>query len=370
MGVLLFSAADGENPVRVRSCSSLVAGLPRSEERCAGERLVTERAQTIPDHYVTLGVAYDADGDTIRRAYRRAVAACHPDTHPNDPAAAELFLAVVAADNVLSDPERRRRYDSQRVAGSNSTQRQRAPSAPSQETVSEAWGALVGSAWRRATGGRGRDVAITMEISLADVAFGCTRTMDVPQPGPCSACNVEGPSRTGCARCGGVGVVLQSAPIEVTVPPGVVDGQRIRHRHLGEPGHAGKTGDLYVVIRVAEHPLLCRDKQTITCTVPVSLVEATRGGQLTVPGVAGPLVIDVPPGVQGGRRLRLRGRGLPPLNGGARGDYFVEVQLETPISITAAAAHALDALEAALTPANMPARARFRESMATLYEEA
>lgn len=333
----------------------------------------------MPDLYALLGVPRDAGDDEIRRAYRRLARELHPDANP-DPAAAERFKEVTRAYEVLRDPERRRRYD---LFGEEDEGKVGAAGDfGSFGDVFEAFfssafgGAGFGGApFGSATRTRAADVQVRVEIDLAEAASGVRTAVAVEMPRTCARCGGDGcepgtsPAR--CATCGGRGEVRQvrrsilgqlvtsagcptcrgegtvipdpcrdcqgegravgELSLEIDVPPGIEDGQRLRYAGRGPAGRrGGPAGDLYVEVRVRPHPTLRRDGPDLYTRVPVAVTQAILGAEVTVDTLEGPEALRLPPGTQPGTLLRLRGRGMPALRGRGRGDLVVEVDVQVP----------------------------------------
>lgn len=334
---------------------------------------------TVRDPYALLGVGRDADDDEIRRAYRRLARELHPDAKPDDPEAEERFKEVSRAYELLRDPERRRRYD---LFGDDGT--------GGADLGGDAFGVFgdVFDAFFSGFGGgtrasrgptRAPDVQVTVEVDLAEAAFGAPRSVTVRMPVACTRCEASGcepgtrPARcatcdgrgeirevrrsilgqlvtaAGCPACGGEGVVIPDpcrdcggegrrpveTAIEVEVPAGIEDGQRLRYAGRGPAGRrGGPSGDLYVAVRVRPHATLHRDGPDLHVRVPVAVTQAILGAEVTVDTLEGPEVVRIPAGTQPGARLRLPGRGVPLLRGRGRGDLYVEVEVQVPTQVS------------------------------------
>jgi molecular chaperone DnaJ len=336
------------------------------------------------DYYEVLGVSREAGADDLKRAYRKLALQYHPDRNPDDPHAEERFKEASEAYAVLSDAEKRRAYDRFGFAGVGAEGGPAGFDFGDLGGLSDVFNDLFGELFGAPRGGRGRgrgrgqrgaDLRYNLEITLADVVAGLETQLKLPKMRPCRACDGSGappgtrPERcpqcrgTGqtilqqgffrisrpCEACGGDGELLrQRCPecrgagrvegqqtITVRVPPGVDDGVRLRVSGEGEAGIAGgPAGDLYVVVSVARHPLFEREGQEIHCEVPIPFASAVLGGEVEVPTLDGKVTLRVPEGTQSGKIFRLRGKGLPPLQGGARGDQLVRIFVEVPTSLT------------------------------------
>ncbi|MBA2325440.1 MAG: J domain-containing protein [Actinobacteria bacterium] len=328
------------------------------------------------DYYGVLGVSPQASDDEIKRAYRALARKFHPDGNPDDPEAAEHFKEVSRAYETLRDPERRRRYDMFGADGAGAA----GPSGPMGDFgVGDFFDAFFGgdAFGRRGPAGpaRAADAEIRVELTLAEVTFGVTRTIEIRLPVPCDRCDGSGcepgthPSR--CDVCGGTGEVRQvrrsilgqmvtASPcaacyaagsrilspcrdcrgegrvqgthdIDVDVPAGVDSGQRLRLSGRGPAApRGGIDGDLYVTITVAPHPDFERHGDDLVHVRRVSLTQAALGASLVVETLDGPEQLAVPPGTQPGHVFRLKARGVPSLRGRGRGDLLVRLDVEVP----------------------------------------
>lgn len=326
-----------------------------------------------------LGVSRSADAVELKRAYRTLALRYHPDQNNNDKGAEEKFKEVSEAYTVLSDPEKRQRYDRLGYAGLVSGTGD-GPFGVDLEGFKDLFDGLFGDLLGRAkrARGTGRDLRYTLELTLEEAALGTKKHIRFPGTGSCAACQGTG-ARGGerglrpCATCGGKGelkgqsgffslskecpachgsgrtviepcdvcagkaLVDQMRDYEVTIPAGMEDGGIRKVAGQGEPGRrGGGTGDLLVVVRVKPHPLLKREGQVITCEVPLSFAEAAVGCVVEVPTLDGKVEMRVPAGTAHGALFRLRGKGLPSGVGSTkRGDEHVRVVLEPPRTLTA-----------------------------------
>jgi len=335
-----------------------------------------------------------SDGD-LKKAYRKLALECHPDRNPGDSEAEERFKEVSEAYAVLSDSEKRARYDRFGHAGLGG-----AGGGPQGadfgdlgnfgDLFNDLFGDIFGGAGggragsRRGRGQRGADLRYNLTIELTDVLEGCEPTIKIPKMNRCESCSgsgaAEGSKPTRCERCGGVGQlafqqgffrvnrpcdtcngagevianpcskcrgsgrVEGQKTINLKVPPGVEDGARLRVSGEGEAGIAGgPPGDLYVVMVVKDHGLFERDGTDLHLEVPVAFVQAVLGAEIEVPTLDGKVKLQIPEGTQSGRVLRLRGKGLPPLQPRLdvaqlhkmRGDLYVRVFVEVPTKLNA-----------------------------------
>ncbi len=333
------------------------------------------------DFYAILGVARTATTAEIKRAYRRLARRFHPDLNPGDQAAAQYFRCIVEAYETLVDPERRRKYDAEGLAGGARREPEvafegfdfsRAAEGPQASTFSELF-ADVFRGGGRAEAPRaepGADLHASVALSFDEAARGCTRVVTVTRQTVCPECQGAGEVRTvesrcvacqgtgslrwarghmvfsktcsacggtgrrerqPCPACAGQGVTTRAEAVTVRIPAGVADGARVR---VPEKGHAGRRGgrpgDLYIAVQVAPHPFFGREGDDLHLTVPVAIHEAALGAKIEVPTLDGRARLRIPPGTQSGQRFRLRGRGLPSPRDGRPGDLVVEVRLVLP----------------------------------------
>ncbi len=334
------------------------------------------------DYYQILGVSRDASPDEIRRAYRKLALKYHPDKNPGDKEAEQRFKDAAEAYEVLRDSEQRRRYDLYGHEGLKGV----AHGFSSFSDIFEAFGDMFGGSFfegifgggrqaRRSGFQRGANLHCEIKIELKDVVGGLERTLDVRRHEPCPACGGTG-SRGGrpavCPTCGGHGEVISTRgffsihttcphcrgegrivtdacrqcrgrgkvkavrEIRVKIPQGISDGTRLKITGEGEPGrNAAPPGDLYVVVRIKEHPYFERIGEHVACEIPVSFSQAALGCEVEVPTLEGTRKLTVPRGTQTGDILRIKGIGLPVLHGLSRGDQLVRIYAEVPRRLNA-----------------------------------
>lgn len=329
------------------------------------------------DYYETLGVSRDASVAEIKRAYRKGAMRFHPDKNPGDEEAEHRFKELSEAYEILSDPDKRARYDQFGHAGLGANGGGGGFAGGGFSDIFEdIFGDFFGGGRRRAQAPRrGADLRLDIEIDFEQAAFGSEIQVDVPrmetcgecngrrsksgtgarpcptcggsgqvryQQGffslarPCSACNGEGQVVTDpCPKCKGTGRIRQSRQITVKVPPGVETGTRLRLGGEGEGGiHGGGRGDLYVIIVVKEHPLFSRSGDDLLCELPISISQAALGAEIRVPTLKGEETLDIPAGTQTDAVFRLRDKGIPNVHGHGIGDELVRVVVETPTKLT------------------------------------
>jgi molecular chaperone DnaJ len=339
------------------------------------------------DFYEVLGVNRNASADEIKRAYRTLARKHHPDVAENKAEAEHRFKEINEAYEVLSDPQKRAQYDRFGSVGNGAGAGfgdfggfgQGFGGSGFGDIFDIFFGDRMGQAQtRRAGPSRGSDLRYDLEITLEDAFSGTTREIQFSHlaqcetchgtgaaPGtlvvPCDRCAGTGAMRmvrqtplgqfvtqTTCTKCGGEGQVVQQPcqacagrgrreierRLTVKVPAGVDDGSRIRINGNGEAGlHGGPSGDLYVYLSIAPHPLFKRDGLDTYVDMPVSFPQAALGGQITVPSLEGELSLSVQPGTQSGTTFRMRGHGMPSVRGNSRGDHVVTVHVVVPTKI-------------------------------------
>jgi molecular chaperone DnaJ len=350
----------------------------------------------VKDLYDVLGVSKKASQGEIKKAYRKLARQYHPDANPNDASAEERFKEVQAAYDVLSDPEKRKQYDTvgDRMftgAGPNGGgwNINFGGNLGDLGDLGDILGGLFGrggttSRTRRAREVRGRDVEVEVNVSFEDSLRGLETRIPVQLELPCETCKGSGaepgtapvvcPECRGrgvvaedqgifalsqpCPRCGGNGTVIEkpcrtcggsgrqvrTKRYTVKIPAGVKDGTRIKLKGKGEPGRAGgPPGDLQVITRVDRSPLYERRGSDLVLEVPVTYAEAALGTEVEIPTPDGRISLKIPAGSQDGRTLRVRGRGAPRLNASGKGDLLARVRLTVPSKLTKAEREALEA---------------------------
>jgi molecular chaperone DnaJ len=333
------------------------------------------------DYYEVLGVARGASEGELKSAYRKLAMQHHPDRNPGDKVAEERFKEAAEAYAVLCDTEKRSLYDRFGHRGVRSAAGGGAGFDPS--VFNEfgdfadilgnmfGFGDLFGNARRRGGPQRGADLRYDLEIAFAEAARGVETSIQIPRQEACETCHGSGaaagstpttcpqcrgqgqvrlqqgfftvartcPQCQGagkiigkpCAACRGAGRVSRERKLTVKIPPGIATGQQLRLQNEGEAGSGGgPAGHLFVVVHVQEHEFFRRDGINLFCEVPVNFTTLALGGEIQVPTLDGTENVKVPEGAQTGTTLRLRGKGMPDVNGRGKGDLFATVQVQTP----------------------------------------
>jgi molecular chaperone DnaJ len=340
----------------------------------------------LTDYYELLGVSRQASQDEVKRAYRQLARKLHPDVNRDDPHAEEHFKEITKAYSVLSDPEKRQRYDLGGEAAVNGGAASADPFGFGNfDSFADVMDAFFGAgdpfATRsrpRARSRRGGDLAMRVQLEFTEAVFGTSKDVKVRAAGACERCEGSGAEPgtepTTCSRCGGSGqlrTVRQSllgqlvssttcpgcsgsgrevlspctacrgdgrtskeTTLTLDIPPGVEDGLQIRYQGRGDAGqYGGPPGDLYVELSVTAHPVFRRRNDDLVCNLSVPMTVAVLGGTLSLETLEGTEQIDVEPGTQSGMIKRFRRRGVPRLDGHGRGDLIVELAVETPADL-------------------------------------
>jgi molecular chaperone DnaJ len=351
------------------------------------------------DFYEILGVSRTASDQDIKSAYRKLALKHHPDRNPGDKTAEEHFKEAAEAYSVLADADKRARYDRfghAGVAGAAGGTGGVDPTifADFQDIFGGlgdifGFGDVFGGGRRRGGPQRGADLRYDMEITFEQAAKSAETTIQIPRQESCETCHGSGAAPgtsattcpqcrgtgqlryqqgfftvartcgqcrgTGkviakpCATCRGLGTTEQQRKITVKIPAGIATGQRLRLSGEGEAGtQGGPSGDLYVVIHVAEHEFFQRDGNDLHCEVPLSFATLALGGDITVPGIDGDESVKVPEGTQPGTTFKVKGKGMPDVSGRGHGDLLVTVQGVTPKKLSKEQRKLLEQLAATL----------------------
>ena len=362
------------------------------------------------DFYETLGVDRKADEAALKSAFRKSAMACHPDRHPDNPEAEKKFKELNEAYQVLSDPQKRAAYDRFGHAafengggGPGGGFSGFGGAGGFADIFEDLFGDMMGGRQRRNPNGRerGGDLRYNMEITLEEAFQGKTAQIRVPttiacetcsgsgakagtKPQTCAMCGGSGrvrqasgffavertcPSCNGlgqtikdpCGKCGGQGRTRQERSLSVNIPAGIEDGTRIRLAGEGEAGlRGGPAGDLYIFLSLKPHDIFQRDGADLYCKVPLSMVSAALGGSFEVATLDGAKTrVKVPEGTQGGRQFRLKGKGMPVMRQPQMGDLYIQVEVETPQSLSRRQRELLEEFEKLSSTENSPHSAGF-----------
>jgi molecular chaperone DnaJ len=380
------------------------------------------------DYYEVLGVSRDADEAAIKKAYREIAKKCHPDINPSEEAA-EKFKEASEAYEVLSDKEKRQRYDQ---FGHAAFQEGGAGGyggfngfngGDMGDIFGDIFGDLFGSRGA-GRGGRsngpmkGANLRAAVRITFNEAVKGCEKELELNLKDPCPTCNGSGakpgtspvtcpkcqgkgqvvytqqsmfgmvrnvqpcPDCRGtgkivkekCPDCRGVGYLTKKKKIQVSIPAGIDDGQSIRIRGKGEPGvNGGEWGDLLVEINVSQHPIFKRQDYDVYSTVPISFAQAALGAPIRIQTVDGEVEYEVKPGTQTDTRVRLRGKGIPSLrNSNVRGDHYVTLVVQVPTSMNKEQREALAAYDDLMngrTPSSSAHEGKKRKGLKDIFEK-
>jgi len=320
------------------------------------------------DYYKILGVPKNAAAKDVKASYRKLARQWHPDVNPTKRVEAEeKFKDISEAYEVLSDPAKRKTYDSlgadwqqraQNVGGPNGFRRQAYSTGPQGVQfdlgdIGDAGGfsdffqTFFGNFGRSgggpgvgrgaaARGMRGGDHEAEVELALRDAYGGGKRSLTLQTQSVCPRCNGTGAVNGKlCHQCHGTGAVVGTKTLEVTIPAGVRDSQRIRLAGQGGPGVGGASpGDLYLIVRIAKDPVFERRGDDLSVDAPISIYTLVLGGEAVVPTMTGHVDVKIPPGSQNGRTLRLAGKGMPKIGAGGHGDLYVRLTAQIPTNLT------------------------------------
>ena len=373
-------------------------------------------AVTKRDYYEILGVVRTADGEEIKRAYRRLAMKYHPDRNPGDAEAEVKFKECAEAYEILSDDIKRRRYDQfghQGVQGGHDFSHMDVTDIFSMfdHIFGGAFGGRAGAGGGRSRAARGYDLETQVELSLAEVASGAEKTIEFERQDHCETCRGSGAkpgsSPVVCVQCGGNGRVAQQGfggmfrmvttcpncrgrgsvvrehcvacsgsgrqmrkqTVTVKIPAGVHEGQAVRITGQGEPGDAGAPpGDLHCYITVKPHPIFSRHNNDLVCQFPISFTQAALGATIEVPTLKGAENLDIPAGTQHGEVFKMRGKGLPDVRSHRAGDELVQVLIEVPKRLSEKQRTLLREYAMTEDGATMPQRRSFLDKLKDVFK--
>ena len=381
-------------------------------------------AENKRDYYEVLGVEKGASAEEIKKAYRKSAMKYHPDRNPGNKEAEEKFKEIGEAYEVLSDDQKRSRYDQFGFAGVDPSYGGGAGGAGyggfggfgDFGDLGDIFGSFFGGGGRaqsRNAPRQGENVGARLELTFEEAAFGCEKEISVGRIENCSSCKGTGsadgvietcqqcrgsgqvrtaqtfmgmtmqstavcPScsgrgklvKTPCGTCKGKGKVRRNQKIKVKVPAGVDAGQSVRMRGEGCVGtNGGPNGDLLVEIYIKRHPIFERDRSTVYCEVPITFTQAALGAKIQVPTLDGKMTYEIPEGTQTGKSFTIRGKGIPVLNNpGRRGDQIFTVVVETPTKLTKEQKDLLRQLDEGLDVKSNPKRKKFFDVVKDFFD--
>ncbi|MBR7142051.1 MAG: molecular chaperone DnaJ [Clostridia bacterium] len=345
-------------------------------------------AQEKRDYYEVLGVDKSADGDAIKRAYRQLAKKYHPDMNPGDKTAEEKFKEASEAYEVLSDSEKRARYDQFGFAGVDPNFNAGQGGGFGGFSGFGGFGGFDdilenffgGGSQRRNSNApvNGEDIHMRLVLSFEEAAFGCKKSVTYQRVESCSECSGSGCAagtsaetcpvcggrgriqqqqrtafgtfsttkacdrcqgtgkiiKTPCSRCKGAGQVRASKTLDISIPAGIDDGQTVSVRGQGSAGRrGGAPGDLFITISMRPHPIFERRGTSIYCDIPVRIVDAALGAKIEIPTLETPYSFSLPEGTQTGTSFSMKGKGIPNINGGGRGELVFTVHVEVPTNL-------------------------------------
>ena len=381
------------------------------------------------DYYEVLGLQKGASAEDIKKAYRKAAMKYHPDRNPGNKEAEEKFKEVGEAYEVLSDDEKRARYDQYGFAGVDPNYAAGGAGGYGGfdgfggfggfGDLGDIFGDLFGGGSGRRSGGqssarRGENIMSRLDLTFEEAAFGCDKEISVPRIENCVACNGTGSadgnietcskcrgtgqerviqnfmgmqmqSTTTCSQCGGRGKIIKTPcntckgkgkvrrtnRVNVKVPAGVNDGQSVRVRGEGNVGTGGApNGDLLAEVHIKPHKLFKRREFDVYCEVPISFAQAALGAEIDVPTLDGKVSYTIPEGTQTGREFILRGKGIPQVgNPKLRGDHHFSVVVETPTRLTNEQKELLRQFDGTVSRSVTPKRKGFQDILNDFFKE-
>ncbi|MEF9879224.1 MAG: molecular chaperone DnaJ [Clostridia bacterium] len=368
------------------------------------------------DYYEVLGIPKNATDVDIKSAYRKKAKECHPDLHPHDKTAEERFKELNEANEVLSDSEKRARYDQfgfdgpPMGGGAGGFDFNGFGGSGGFESIFDTFfgGGGMGGSARRNGPVQGNDLQHRISISFEEAAFGCEKTIDFfrnehcdacggtgakpgTQPQTCPTCKGSGQVRAGggfmvtvrtcptcqgegkiikdkCSSCSGSGHTRKKRTLTVRIPAGIQDGVSLVKRNEGEPGQrGGPAGDLYITVSVKPHKLFKRDGNNILLDMPISMTQAALGADLDIPTLEKPVKQHISEGTQTGTEYRLKGHGIPSLKTGVKGDLILRVIVEVPKKLTEKQKDLLRQFEQTLGDKEYESRKTFGEKLKDIF---
>ncbi len=374
------------------------------------------------DYYEVLGVEKGASDDEIKKAYRKLAKKYHPDLNKDNPEAADKFKEAAEAYDVLSDSEKRSRYDQFGHAGVD-------PNAgfggggsgfgggfggfDMGDIFDSFFGGGFGGSSRRNGPVRGRDIQQAVELTFEEAAFGCKKKVTIIRGESCDECGgsgaKKGTSPVKCARCGGTGQMrtVQNTPfgqfastttcnqcggrgttisdpcpvcngsgqnrkkreLEVNIPAGIDHGQSVSLRGQGEAGlRGGSSGDLLITVYVKPSQVFTREGNNVYVDVPITFVQASLGCEIEIPTIDGKVTQRIPEGTQHGTKFRLKGRGIPSVRGGARGDQYVRIIVEIPKNLSSRQREILEQFANESNEKNYNQRKKFSDKLKDYFK--
>ena len=371
------------------------------------------------DYYEVLGVSKGATEDELKKAYRKLAMKYHPDRNKNNPDAEEKFKEVNEAYEVLSDADKRQRYDQFGFAGVDPSYGGGTGGAGGFDgfdmgDLGDIFGSFFGGGFgggsrasRRNGPQRGESIRTTVMLSFEEAAFGCDKEIQIERIDNCEECGGSGAKKgttaetcsrchgtgqvqqtqrtplgvfsttaacpdcrgTGkiikerCPKCGGTGKMRKKKTLSVHIPAGIDDGQSISLRGQGHAGtNGGPAGDVYITIGIRPHPIFTRNGYDVLCEIPVTFSQAALGDTLTVPTIDGKAEYTIPEGTQPGTVFRLRGKGIQAVNGRGRGDQYVTIKLEVPKKLSDKQKELLQEFDQIATEENHQAKKDFKDT--------
>ncbi len=358
------------------------------------------------DYYEVLEIERTADHEDIKRSYKRLAFEYHPDRNPDNTEAEERFKVINEAYQVLSDPDKRARYDSFGHISSEGLF--------SDQDFDAGFNDIFGNLFEevfnagRARAQRGSDLRYGLEITFEEAIGGTEKELKIPKHSICPDCEGSGAAPGGeamCTDCGGRGelrfsqgflAIKRACPacggsgkritkncsncrgekliktehdVKVKIPAGITEESRLRIRGEGEIGlNGGPEGDLYIEVHIEEHPLFKRHNEDLYCDVPISFVKAALGAEIEIPTPKGKSTIKIPAGTQSGQTFRLKGKGVPRLDGRGVGDLFIETKVEIPVKLNKNQKQKLQEFAEACEEENDPLSKKFFDKLNQLFK--